>query len=416
MSTGKIRPVAGSNFLDRLTEHRLCMEDLQLIPEKLLIEYLSQESLGLSLIEQIHLSVAIKAPQRSLDQKPPLVQAADVTSRRKSGKEGRKPSNKAPAPPAKSPRKEKTVPAGRSDKKPKKNVTECFEISDLIGRGGSSQVRKGKNKKTGEIVAVKIIEKRQNDPEKLIKVKNEIELMQKLNHKNIVCLKDVFEDENDDGKIYMVMEFVSGGELFDHIVNRGHYSEHDAALVIRQIIEAVAYLHSNNIAHRDLKPENLLCTGPNNEIIKVADFGLSKEFDDSMETMCGTPDYVAPEVLRGNGYTNAVDIWSIGVVTYVMLCGSPPFYGSDDKEVFLKILQADFKFFSPEWDSISQEAKEFISVLLVLDPYRRPTAVQCLDAPWIKNSEPASKHLVTEAFSANIKSHTSRRRTKNSKK
>jgi len=161
----------------------------------------------------------------------------------------------------------------------------------------------------------------------------------------LICLKDVFEDENDDGKIYMVMEFVSGGELFDHIVNRGHYSEHDAALVIRQIIEAVAYLHSNNIAHRDLKPENLLCTGPNNEIIKVADFGLSKEFDDSMETMCGTPDYVAPEVLRGNGYTNAVDIWSIGVVTYVMLCGSPPFYGSDDKEVFLKILQADYKFF-----------------------------------------------------------------------
>jgi len=198
-------------------------------------------------------------------------------------------------------------------------------------------------------VAVKIIEKKQN-PEKLENVKREIELMRKLNHKNIVCLKEVFEDESEDGKIYMVMEYVSGGELFDHIINRGNYSEHDAALVVRQIIEAVAYLHSNNIAHRDLKPENLLCTGANNEIIKVADFGLSKEFDDNnkaLETMCGTPDYVAPEVLRGNGYTNAVDIWSIGVVTYVMLCGSPPFYGNDDKEVFLKILQSDYKIFFP---------------------------------------------------------------------
>jgi len=243
--------------------------------------------------------------------------------------------------------------------------------------------------------------------------------MRKLNHKNIVCLKEVFEDESEDGKIYMVMEYVSGGELFDHIINRGNYSEHDAALVVRQIIEAVAYLHSNNIAHRDLKPENLLCAGANNEIIKVADFGLSKEFDDNnkaLETMCGTPDYVAPEVLRGNGYTNAVDIWSIGVVTYVMLCGSPPFYGNDDKEVFLKILQSDYKFFSPEWDSISKEAKEFISVLLVLEPQRRPTAAQCLEAPWIENSKPASKHLLTETFSANIKSHTTRRRTKNAKK
>jgi len=280
----------------------------------------------------------------------------------------------------------------------------------------SRKYGKEKNKKTGEIVAIKIIEKKQN-PEKIENVKREIELMKKFKHTNIVCLKDVFEDESEDGKIYMVMEYVSGGELFDHIVNRGNYSERDAAFVVRQIIEAVAYLHSHNIAHRDLKPENLLCTGPNNEIIKVADFGLSKEYDDklALETMCGTPDYVAPEVLKGHGYTNAVDIWSIGVVTYVMLCGSPPFYGNDDREVFLKILQADYKYFSPEWDSISTEAKEFISVLLVLDPNRRPTAAQCLDAPWIKNSVP-SKQIMTETFSANIKSHTNKRRTKNAKK
>jgi len=244
--------------------------------------------------------------------------------------------------------------------------------------------------------------------------------MKRLNHKNIVCLKDVFEDEPEEGKIYMVLEYVSGGELFDEIVTRGNYSESDAALVVRQIIEAVAYLHANNIAHRDLKPENLLCSGSNNEIIKVADFGLSKEFDlglAALETMCGTPDYVAPEVLRGTGYTNAVDIWSIGVVTYVMLCGSPPFYGADDKEVFIKILQADYKFFSPEWDYISQDAKEFIRVLLVLDPNCRPTAQQCLQAPWIQNTESSQSPLLTETFRGNIKIHTSRRKTnKNNRK
>jgi len=221
----------------------------------------------------------------------------------------------------------------------------------------------------------------------------------------------VFEEEVENGKIYMVLEYVDGGELYDHIVNRGNYAEHDAVHVVRQIIEAVAYLHNNNIAHRDLKPENLLCTGPNNEIIKVADFGLSKEFsDDGLETMCGTPDYVAPEVLRGSGYTNSIDIWSIGVITYVLLCGCPPFYGNDDKEVFIKIIKADYKFFSPDWDTISNEAKEFISFLLVLEPNRRPTATQCLEASWIKNSGPDSKHLVN--VSKNIKHHTNRRRTK----
>jgi len=313
----------------------------------------------------------------------------------------------------KSPRKEKLGNPTLQDKKRK--ILDYYEINELIGRGGFSEVRKGKNKKTGEIVAVKIIEKKQN-PEKLETVQREIELMKRLNHKNIVCLKDVVEDE--DGKIYMVLEYVSGGELFDEIITRGNYSESDATHVVRQIIQAVAYLHSNNIVHRDLKPENLLCSGQNNEIIKVADFGLSKEFTltaSAMETMCGTPDYVAPEVLRGTGYTNKVDIWSIGVVTYVMLCGSPPFYGVDDKEVFLKILQADYKFFSPEWDSISQEAKEFIQVLLVLDPNCRPTAQQCLHAPWIQNTACSQNVLLTDSFRGNIKTHTSRRKINNKK-
>jgi calcium/calmodulin-dependent protein kinase I len=240
--------------------------------------------------------------------------------------------------------------------------------------------------------------------------------MRKLDHKNIICLENVFEEEGHDGKIYMVLEYVGGGELFDRIIDRGNYSEKDAAFAVRQIIEAVAYLHSKGIAHRDLKPENLLCTGPNNEIIKVADFGLSKEFaTESLETMVGTPDYVAPEVLRNKGYTNAVDIWYIGVITYVLLCGSPPFYGSEEKEVYLKILAADFKYFSPDWDTISNEAKTFINCLLVLSPTRRPTAAQCLDdAPWLKLTDNHNQNL-SQALSENMKRHTKQRR-KNRKK
>jgi len=291
-------------------------------------------------------------------------------------------------------------------------ITNVYEIQEVIGSGGFSEVRKGKNKKTSETVAIKVIEK-QKHPDKIDNVKREIEVMRKLNHKHIICLEDVFEEEGIDGKIYMVLEYVGGGELFDHIIGRGNYSENDAAFVVRQIIEAVAYLHSKGIAHRDLKPENLLCTGPNNEIIKVADFGLSKEYgNESLETICGTPDYVAPEVLRAKGYTKAVDIWSIGVITYVLLCGSPPFYGSDDKEVYMKILAADYKFFSPDWDTISKEAKSFIQCLLVLTPGKRPTATQCLESPWLKSSE---NHLnqLSISLSENMKKHTKQRRKNN---
>jgi len=183
------------------------------------------------------------------------------------------------------------------------------------------------------------------------------------------------------------MELVTGGELFDQIVSKGTYSETDAALIIKQILEAVEYMHQNGIAHRDLKPENLLVTGPTNNIIKVSDFGLSKDYGaDSLKTACGTPDYVAPEVLKGGHYDNTVDIWSIGVISYILLCGFPPFYGNDDQEIFNKILKADYVFPSPDWDTISDDAKEFISAILILDYTSRPSAEQCLGAPWIANN------------------------------
>jgi len=165
-------------------------------------------------------------------------------------------------------------------------------------------------------------------------LEREIDIMKKLQHPNIIQLMEVVDTPD---TLYLVLEFVSGGELFDAIVNKGSYSETDAAKIVRQIMEAIQYVHSLGIAHRDLKPENLLLSGEEGkaDFIKIADFGLSKDFgEEQLSTSCGTPDYVAPEVLMGEPYDKSVDIWSIGVITYVLLCGFPPFYGDSQKELF----------------------------------------------------------------------------------
>jgi len=228
---------------------------------------------------------------------------------------------------------------------------------------------------------VKVIAKNQGD-EELNLLKREIDIMKKLKHPNIISLENVF-DEGDN--LYLVIELATGGELFDQIIAKGSYSEKDAAVIVRQILDAVSYMHSHGIAHRDLKPENLLVTGDG--VIKISDFGLSKDFGsgENLKTSCGTPDYVAPEVLKGAPYDSAVDIWSIGVINYILLCGFPPFYGTTDKQIFDKILKAEYSFPSPDWDEISNEGKQFISALLVLNPNDRPTATQCIQAPWIAN-------------------------------
>jgi len=262
-----------------------------------------------------------------------------------------------------------------------------YTLGKELGRGGFSVVKEATEKATGQKFACKIIEKSEAG-EELSLLQREIDIMSKLKHKNIIQLIEVF-DEGD--HLYLILELVTGGELFDQIVSRGSYSERDAASIVKQILEAVHYMHSNGIAHRDLKPENLLCAGPNNEIIKVTDFGLSKDFGEAaLQTSCGTPDYVAPEVLRGNPYDNSVDIWSIGVITYILLCGFPPFYGNSDPEIFEKILSARYDFPSPDWDNISEDAKDFIRSILILEPHKRPTAQEALNHPWMVGNAPGS--------------------------
>lgn len=282
---------------------------------------------------------------------------------------------------------ETTKPTGNQTKGA--SVEEKYEVGDEIGRGAFSVVKNAKDKKTGEKSAIKFIEKKFVDKQDLVLLAREIDIMRKVDHPNVLKLKEVYENED---IIALVMELVTGGELFYKIVEKGNYSEKDAANIVNQIIKGVAYLHDKGIAHRDLKPENLLCSEDSDKQqyspfrVVIADFGLSKIFDADtpLETSCGTPDYVAPEVITAEGtYDKSVDMWSIGVITYVLLCGFSPFLSSTQTGLFEKIIKVEYDFPDPEWTNISESAKDFIRHLLVKEPDKRFTAQECLEHPWL---------------------------------
>jgi len=214
------------------------------------------------------------------------------------------------------------------------------------------------------------------------------------------------------------MELVTGGELFYKIVEKGNYSEKDAANIVAQMINGVEYLHGEGIAHRDLKPENLLCSGEEEEGYKpfrvvIADFGLSKIFDsgEALETSCGTPDYVAPEVITAEGsYDKSVDMWSCGVITYVLLCGFSPFLSSTQTGLFEKIIKVEYDFPDPEWTNISSEAKDYIRHLLVKDPKERWTAKQCKEHPWLSGAYGSNKPLAEGNISDKMTAYNQQRK------
>jgi len=264
-------------------------------------------------------------------------------------------------------------------------VEDFYSIHNELGRGTFSVVYEATHKQTGVKFALKFIDKKYVDKEDLVLLSREIEIMKRVSHPNVLYLKEMFETPN---QISLVLELVAGGELFFKIVERGSYSEKDASAIVKQIAEGVRYLHSANICHRDLKPENLLVAlEDGKETIKIADFGLSKIFSSEvfLETSCGTPDYAAPEVLTGeSAYDNSVDLWSIGVITYVLLCGYPPFYASSHPALFEKIINCNYSFPDPEWGFISEVAKDFIRNLLVLNPKSRLTAQQCMEHPFLR--------------------------------
>uniref|UniRef100_A0A672R098 Calcium/calmodulin-dependent protein kinase type 1D-like n=1 Tax=Sinocyclocheilus grahami TaxID=75366 RepID=A0A672R098_SINGR len=258
--------------------------------------------------------------------------------------------------------------------------------------GAFSEVVLAEERSTGKMFAVKCI------PKKALKgkessIENEIAVLRKIKHENIVALEDIYESSN---HLYLIMQLVSGGELFDRIVEKGFYTEKDASTLIRQVLDAVNYLHNMGIVHRDLKPENLLYFNPQDgSKIMISDFGLSKMegTGDVMSTACGTPGYVAPEVLAQKPYSKAVDCWSIGVIAYILLCGYPPFYDENDSKLFEQILKADYEFDAPYWDDISDSAKDFISCLMEKDPSKRYTCEQALRHPWIAGDTALCKNI-----------------------
>eukprot|EP00092_Neocalanus_flemingeri_P008588 GFUD01009254.1.p1 GENE.GFUD01009254.1~~GFUD01009254.1.p1 ORF type:complete len:362 (-),score=47.39 GFUD01009254.1:688-1773(-) len=289
-------------------------------------------------------------------------------------------------------------------------VEDKYDLKDVLGTGAFSQVRLAESKEDGQMYAVKIIDKKALKG-KEDSLENEIRVLKRLKHPNIVALLEVFEDKT---KVCLVMELVTGGELFDRIVEKGSYSEKDAADLIKQVLSAVAYMHEEGVVHRDLKPENLLYyssssnikSGPDAESkIMISDFGLSKmEESGVMATACGTPGYVAPEVLAQKPYGKAVDVWSIGVISYILLCGYPPFYDENDANLFAQILKGEFEFDSPYWDDISEEAKDFIRSLMCVNVEHRLTCHTALEHCWItgKQSERNIHATVSEQLKKNF--------------
>merc|ERR1719223_1732831 len=210
-----------------------------------------------------------------------------------------------------------------------------------------------------------------------------------MDHPNIIKLYETFEDHRN---IYLVMELSSGGELFDRIIDSGHFTEGQAATLMQQIVRAIFYMHENHVTHRDLKPENFLFVTKEaieKNTLKIIDFGLSCNFQPNqvLTTKAGTPYYVAPQVLAGK-YDQMSDMWSIGVIMYVMLCGYPPFFGETDADVLAKVRLGNFSFNAADWKNISEDAKGLIRLLLKMNPKDRHTAEQALNHIWIKDKAP----------------------------
>lgn len=213
----------------------------------------------------------------------------------------------------------------------------------------------------------------------------EIDIHLGLEHPNVIFLKEYFEEAD---KVYLIMELLEGGELLEAVLEKGHYSEDDARICFVQIMKGIMYLHNRGIVHRDLKLENLLLVAPKDiSQIKIADFGLAKNAAaNAMTTVCGTPQYVAPEVIRGGRnvqYGPACDLWSMGVILFILLGGYPPFYDESEPRLFDKIRKGKYDFNDKVWTAISPEAKDLIKGLLVVDPSKRLTCEQVMAHPWI---------------------------------
>lgn len=261
---------------------------------------------------------------------------------------------------------------------------ELYRLKGVLGTGAFSTVREGYHRSNTSVgYAVKCINRKKLSEEDEAALLDEVSILQELKHQHIIRLFDFFEETS---TYYLVMETMRGGELFDRIVAKAYYNEKEARDTCKIVLEAVQYCHENHVAHRDLKPENLLLQSDvDDSLVKIADFGFAKKVyaPNSLTTQCGTPGYVAPEILEGTAYDERADMWSVGVILYILLGGYPPFIESTQRDLFRKIRKGEYEFHEEYWGTVSAEAKELISSLLTVDATHRLTASQGLRNSWI---------------------------------
>ncbi|XP_030603786.1 calcium/calmodulin-dependent protein kinase type II delta chain isoform X3 [Archocentrus centrarchus] len=262
--------------------------------------------------------------------------------------------------------------------------TDEYQLYEELGKGAFSVVRRCIKKSTGQEYAAKIINTKKLSARDHQKLEREARICRLLKHPNIVRLHDSIAEE---GFHYLVFDLVTGGELFEDIVAREYYSEADASHCINQILESVSHIHQHDIVHRDLKPENLLLASKmKGAAVKLADFGLAIEVQGDQQAwfgFAGTPGYLSPEVLRKDPYGKPVDIWACGVILYILLVGYPPFWDEDQHKLYQQIKAGAYDFPSPEWDTVTPEAKNLINQMLTINPAKRITADQALKHPWV---------------------------------
>lgn len=290
-------------------------------------------------------------------------------------------------------------------------VANEYDVGEKAGEGTQGVVFRATRKRTGVMRAVKKVPKKAIALDKLHK---EIDLMKRMDHPNIIKLFETFEDKT---SMFLVMELCSGGELFDKIVTQGSLNEHEAAIVLQQILRAVHYMHENDICHRDLKPENFLflTQGPIDEdnLVKLIDFGIACECgpNDTLKELCGTPFYIAPQVLTRK-YDKMADLWSCGVIMFTLLSGNVPFHGPSDAQVLAKVREGIVRYNQKAWRTVSPDAVSLVKKLLTRNVKERYTARQALDHNWIKGHAPTATAGLEGELLQNLQAFRNKNRLK----
>uniref|UniRef100_A0A8C1UFY1 calcium/calmodulin-dependent protein kinase n=1 Tax=Cyprinus carpio TaxID=7962 RepID=A0A8C1UFY1_CYPCA len=291
--------------------------------------------------------------------------------------------------------------------------TDEFQLYEELGKGAFSVVRRCVKLCTGQEYAAKIINTKKLSARDHQKLEREARICRLLKHPNIVRLHDSISEE---GFHYLLFDLVTGGELFEDIVAREYYSEADASHCIQQILEAVLHCHQMGVVHRDLKPENLLLASKcKNAAVKLADFGLAIEVQGDQQAwfgFAGTPGYLSPEVLRKEAYGKPVDIWACGVILYILLVGYPPFWDEDQHKLYQQIKAGAYDFPSPEWDTVTPEAKNLINQMLTINPAKRITAQEALKHPWVCQRSTVASMMHRQETVECLKKFNARRKLK----